>query len=83
MERKNNGIFYKSPKKCEKYEEEQPDFIGVSEDIIQLLSELSEELYNNENVFSCTITFVNGIGFDIFIDDESRIIQYIKNIWYI
>ncbi len=80
MEKKNNGTYCLAPKKDVTYIEEKPVLPEIPSSMIDELSLFSKEIYSYENVFNCNIALFNNIGFDIFVDQGSKIIQYVPNI---
>lgn len=74
----NNGYAYRSPKKVVEYIEEKPNVEYLSEKKISDLEKLSNTLYQMDRIFLNKISITNSLKIEIYIDKESKIIQYKK-----
>ncbi|MBT3726768.1 hypothetical protein HOG21_03570 [bacterium] len=76
MDRINVGRVYLAPKKEVTYIQDKPTFNKVPDEIGEYIENVSGDFYKMKNVFSCSISVINKVDFNIFVDKESKIIQY-------
>ena len=75
-ERKSNHNVMISPKKSATYVQETPDDICISEDLINSLTSLSEDIFNHNGVIKNSVVFTHNLKSSYFVDDASTIVEF-------
>lgn len=75
-ERRDNGLVCCAPKDDVKYIQDKPNFEAVPDSLVKYISDVSEKLYQIDNVFSSSITITNACKLEFFVDSGSSIVQF-------